>query len=183
MGQVCDSFKVYHRISGRQRIHRSLQIGEYGRLESGILFCLKSSLLILGMQSLSERHLHLRACNSCADHPARLPPPFSMTNITGREKVLKGVDSLFLAALLDALLTSVHRALAGGLLGHLLTSLLVCGCALEHVVASAHFRDHTGGLLQLESLILIVLVDLLLLWLLVVDWVGTRCVVFSLCRN
>ena len=48
------------------------------------------------------------------------------------------VSRLFLAGLLDALLPSVHGALATSLLGHLLTSLLVC-----RVVSMYSFRRCT----------------------------------------
>lgn len=43
-----------------------------------------------------------------------------------RQRMMR-IVSLFLSALLDALTTSVEGALATGLLGHLLASLLVCG--------------------------------------------------------
>jgi hypothetical protein len=107
---------------------------------------------------------------------------------------------LFLARLLDALLPGVHGALAAGLLGHLLASLLVCVnvsmASLQRIVvirleAECRMRNgrkrrggvgrgwgkRTSHLLLLEGHILVVhLAGGLLLGLLVVDGVGTRCI-------
>lgn len=76
------------------------------------------------------------------------------------------------------LLASVHRSLATSLLRHLFASFLVC------VIVSAHSLRNdchqlTCRLLQLVCLVILVLLNLLLLWLLVVDRVGSGCVAVS----
>lgn len=77
--------------------------------------------------------------------------------------------SLFLAALLDALATSVQGALAAGLLGHLLTGFLVCKKRSEMTsrVKVGGRIARTSNLLGLESGIILVLVFSSLLGLLV----------------
>lgn len=51
---------------------------------------------------------------------------------------------LFLAALLDALAASVQGALAAGLLGHLLTSLLLCGYSVSTMLGTARLQDRVA---------------------------------------
>jgi len=77
--------------------------------------------------------------------------------------------SLFLAALLDALAASVQRALATGLLGHLLTGFLVCEKKSEMTswVQDGRRIAQTSNLLGLEGGVILVLVLSSLLGLLV----------------